>query len=90
MNSNPKRSELENWRFSVVLGIIGLVFLFYMFRLFSLQVISGQSFIDRADENRVKDVSEPTQRGIITDRNGFVLARNAPSYNVIDHSSNPR
>lgn len=83
MNSNPKRSELENWRFSVVLGIIGLVFLFYMFRLFSLQVISGQSFIDRADENRVKDVSEPTQRGIITDRNGFVLARNAPSYNVI-------
>jgi penicillin-binding protein 2 len=66
----------------VVYAIIGGVFLFFTFRLFSLQIIDGESFVARADENRIKDVSEATQRGIITDRNGYVLARNVPSYNV--------
>ncbi|BCY18413.1 MAG: penicillin-binding protein 2 [Chloroflexi bacterium] len=83
MNNSHKRDNLESWRLYIVLGTIATVFLFYMFRLFSLQVINGQIFLDQANENRIKNVSEMTQRGIITDRNGFVLARNAPSYNVI-------
>jgi penicillin-binding protein 2 len=82
MNSSQPRGNFESWRLFVVMGLVGGVFLFYMYRLFSLQVINGQSFVDQADENRIKNVSEITQRGIITDRNGFVLARNEPSYNV--------
>ncbi len=82
MNSNRNFGHFQFWRMSVVLGLIAAIFVFYMFRLFSLQVISGQDYVDQADENRIKNVSEPTQRGIITDRNGFVLARNAPSYNI--------
>jgi len=39
--------------------------------------------IDQADENRITDVNIPSLRGIIYDRNGIVLARNIPSYNVV-------
>ncbi|HEX7555948.1 MAG TPA: penicillin-binding protein 2, partial [Leptolinea sp.] len=82
MNSSQTINHFENWRMLVVFGIVGGVFVYFMVRLFSLQVINGQSFVDQADENRIKNVSEPTQRGIIMDRNGYVLARNVPSYNV--------
>jgi penicillin-binding protein 2 len=39
-------------------------------------------FLAQADENRTTNISVPTQRGQILDRNGFVLARNVPSYNI--------
>lgn len=82
MRTEQPLGRFEAWRMYVVYAIIGGVFLFFTFRLFSLQIIDGESFVARADENRIKDVSEATQRGIITDRNGYVLARNVPSYNV--------
>jgi penicillin-binding protein 2 len=82
MNSSRTSGHFENWRMYLVYAVVSGIFLFFMSRLFSLQVITGQSFVDQANENRIKNVSEPTQRGIITDRNGYVLARNVPSYNV--------
>jgi penicillin-binding protein 2 len=82
MSSNQQIGHFPNWRILIVLGLVGAVFLYFMARLFSLQVINSQAFIDQANENRIKNVSEATQRGIITDRNGYVLARNTASYNV--------
>lgn len=82
MRTDQPLGRFESWRMYVVFALIGGVFLFFTIRLFSLQIIDGQSFVARADDNRIKDVSEATQRGIITDRNGYVLARNVPSYNV--------
>jgi penicillin-binding protein 2 len=82
MNSSHPIRPFANWRLFVVFVVIGGVFLFFAVRLFSLQVINGGSFIAQAETNRTRNVSEPTQRGIITDRNGYVLARNVPSYNV--------
>ena len=66
----------------VVYGLIIAVFVFYAFRLFNLQVLEGPDYIARAEENRTTRVSDTTQRGIIYDRNGIVLARNVASYNV--------
>jgi penicillin-binding protein 2 len=82
MNSSRSVHPFEKWRLFVVFAVVGGVFLFFAARLFNLQVISGASFLHQADTNRTRNVSEPTQRGIITDRNGYVLARNVPSYNV--------
>jgi penicillin-binding protein 2 len=82
MNTSRSTHPFENWRLFIVFGLVGGVFLFFASRLFSLQVINGSTFADQAEENRTRNVSEPTQRGIITDRNGYVLARNVPSYNV--------
>lgn len=73
----------EEWRlWSVYLAII-VIFGFYMFRLFSLQIIDGEEYVAQAEENRTSEISIPTQRGIIYDRNGVVLARNVASYNVV-------
>ena len=66
----------------VVYIIILFVFGFFMLRLFSLQVVNGASYLGRAEDNRKQVINIPTQRGIIYDRNGFVLARNVASYNI--------
>lgn len=69
-------------RFRWVFLIIALVFVFYTFTLFDLQIIQGAGFKAQAEENRIRNISIPTQRGMIYDRNGILLARNIPVYNV--------
>ena len=39
--------------------------------------------VDRAVDNYTNEVSVPAARGIIYDRNGYILARNLASYNVV-------
>jgi penicillin-binding protein 2 len=63
--------------------VIGLVFLIYLGVLFNLQVREGKEWVALAEENRISEINLPTQRGIILDRNGYILARNIASYNVI-------
>lgn len=70
------------WRMWVVYAAIAVVFGYYALRLFTLQVVEGPSYLAQADENRITEVSVQTERGIIYDRNGVVLARNVASYNV--------
>jgi penicillin-binding protein 2 len=80
--SFPTRGAFENWRLLVIYAIIAAIFGFFILRLFSLQVINGADYLARAEYNRKTDISVPTQRGIIYDRNGVVLARNVASYNI--------
>ncbi|PKO07463.1 MAG: penicillin-binding protein 2 [Chloroflexi bacterium HGW-Chloroflexi-3] len=75
--------RVHKWRVIVFFIVMTAVLSFYVYRLFSLQVIEGAAFLDQANENRIREISESTQRGIIYDRNGFVLARNIASYNVV-------
>jgi penicillin-binding protein 2 len=83
MNTETQaQSGLENWRFKVVYAILGIVFTIYIVRLFSLQIINGQAYLDQAEENRIKNISVQTQRGNIYDRNDYILAQNTASYNV--------
>jgi penicillin-binding protein 2 len=83
--SNQRRyhDKLENWRLRVVYILMLLVFGFFGLRLFSLQILEGKNYLAQANENRTSIVSSQTNRGIIYDRNGFVLARNIASYNVV-------
>lgn len=76
-------SHFEPWRFLVLYVIVAAIFGFYGLRLFSLQIINGPSYLEQAEENRITKISSPTQRGIIYDRNGVVLASNVASYNVV-------
>lgn len=64
------------------IAIIG-VFIIYLGRLFSLQVLENSDWVAQAEENRISEINLPTQRGIIFDRNGYILAQNIPSYNVV-------
>jgi penicillin-binding protein 2 len=63
--------------------VIGIVFAIFVFRLYSLMIADGDRLLAQAHENRTRNISVPTSRGLIYDRNGYVLARNVSSYNVI-------
>lgn len=76
------KPKFDAWRFTVLYVLIAAVFGFYGLKLFTLQVAEGANYKTAADDNRTKVINVPAQRGIIYDRNGYVLARNAPSYNV--------
>ena len=53
-------------------------------RLWFLQVIGGQAYAQRADDNIVRTIVTPGPRGIITDRTGkVILAQNRSSLDVV-------
>ena len=84
MNSpeNRSRNAVSVWRVWIFIGVIGLVMIVFVVRLFTLQIIQGEEWAQEAEVNRVEEISLRTQRGVIYDRNGLVLARNIASYNI--------
>jgi penicillin-binding protein 2 len=84
MNSYPNLSNnLQLWRILVFAIVIIAVFAIYMGRLFILQILEQGDWVAQAEENRISEINLPSQRGIIFDRNDYILARNIPSYNVV-------
>ena len=77
------RNTVEIWRIFLFGGLVSIVFLYYTFRLFNLQIVQGPQWSAQAEENRIREINTPAQRGIILDRNNYVLAQNIASYNVI-------
>jgi len=51
-------------------------------RLIYLQVLAHEHFITLSDDNRIKILPLPPNRGLIFDRNGLILADNLPSYRL--------
>lgn len=61
-----------------------LIFIFaiILFRAWHMQIIKGAYYKGLAEDNRVRNVTIPPLRGNIYDRNGEILARNVPSFNL--------
>lgn len=76
-------NNIQVWRILVFGIAIAAVFVLYLGRLFSLQILQSSEWVTQAEENRISKINLPTQRGIIFDRNDYILAQNIPSYNVI-------
>lgn len=51
-------------------------------RLVYLQVVAHEHFIMLSDDNRIKILPLPPNRGLIFDRNGIILGDNLPSYRL--------
>lgn len=85
MSSDPisRPVRIEAWRLNTIYVIVLLAFSGLLFRLINLQVIEGDEWTGRAIDNYTNEVSVPAPRGIIYDRNGYVLARNIASYNIV-------
>jgi penicillin-binding protein 2 len=63
-----------------VVGVFAVtIFCVLFFRLWALQVISGEQYLQDARNNQVRTFRAPAQRGSIVDRNGKVLVSNVPS-----------
>ncbi|MEL7626011.1 MAG: penicillin-binding protein 2 [Anaerolineaceae bacterium] len=81
-NQEYKKPTINMGRFRWIYLIIVVVFLYYASQLFNYQIIQGETYVAQAEDNRTQEISIPTQRGMIYDRNGIVLARNMAQYNV--------
>ena len=75
--------NFERWRILTTYGLIIGIVLFYFISLFIIQVIDQETYLTQAEENRTTNVNTAALRGIIYDRNGYILARNRPAYHVV-------
>jgi penicillin-binding protein 2 len=62
-------------------GIV-LVFVVMVARMFQLQVVGRDQYRTLADENRLVRIETAAPRGVIYDRNGTILVRNQPSFEI--------
>ncbi|HDD62633.1 MAG TPA: penicillin-binding protein 2 [Chloroflexi bacterium] len=76
-------NKITSGRILSFAAVVGVVFLIFIFRLFSVQILNGDTWVAAALENRLREISLAPTRGVIFDRNGIVLARNVASYNVV-------
>ena len=86
MATEFRHPEAELARFQQRLLIAGAVilaaFALIFGRFFYLQVVQHKHFARLAEANRIDVQPEPPNRGIITDRNGIVLASNYSAYTL--------
>ncbi len=59
----------------ILLALLGV-------RLYYLQVVRGEYFSERAENQRIRLIPIPAPRGAIFDRNGKILVDSRPTYNV--------
>jgi penicillin-binding protein 2 len=82
-NSSTLHNNIEFWRISIVIILLGIVVVIFTLRLFNLQVIQYDFWSAQAMDNKSHEISIPTARGTIYDRNGIILANNIPSFNIV-------
>lgn len=72
----------RNWNVLVFMSVVLILFGILLVRLFSLQYTHYDENLQRSENNRIRKVVLVAERGYIYDRNGVVLVRNRPSYQV--------
>ncbi|MBM4421813.1 MAG: penicillin-binding protein 2 [Chloroflexi bacterium] len=77
-----KQGPLDPTRFLPFYALMVFAVLGLTARLVFLQLVKGEEYDIRARDNREDRINIPAQRGVIYDRNGVLLARNVPSYNI--------
>ena len=82
MVKNGERTFVRPRRFIAMGLAMLLVFTTLTARLYDLQITSGDHYRSLAEQNRVLRLPVAAERGSITDRNGYVLARNIPGFAV--------
>lgn len=73
-NLSIRVSTIQVFAF-VLLTILGV-------RLYYLQVMKGEYYSDKAENQRIRFIMTPAPRGAIFDRNGKLLVDSRPTYNV--------
>ncbi|MCD9476883.1 penicillin-binding protein 2 [Photobacterium phosphoreum] len=78
------RAESALFYRRALVSFIGIAILvgLLLFNLFHIQVEQHQDYQTRSNDNRIKIVPVPPNRGLIYDRNGVILAENRPIYSL--------
>ena len=82
--STPKKLKNSLWTLTFFSSMCLILFFAVFLRLFHLQIIQGQANRELADGNRIKVKIAHATRGVIFDRNGKILASNAPAFRLKD------
>src|SRR3990167_3136758 len=61
---------ISKWRFATLFIFFVLIFVVLLARSFELQIIEGNSFLGKAENNRYKVKTTHAPRGVIYDREG--------------------
>ena len=72
----------RNWNVLIYMAGVVILFAILLARLFSLQYTHYDENLQRSENNRIRKVELIAERGYIYDRNGEVLVRNRPSYQI--------
>ena len=80
---NPE-SDVDRFRFRLGFAAIAVLLAFSILlgRFFWLQVVQFDFYQTRAEDNRIALIPLPPNRGVITDRNGTILARNYSAFTL--------
>ncbi|MCL2283721.1 MAG: penicillin-binding protein 2 [Fibromonadales bacterium] len=82
-SQQPEEIRLEiNLKTLVFACVCAIVFLILALRFLQLQYFEYDNNMKRAEENRVRKIDIKANRGYILDRNGVILVRNRPSYQI--------
>ena len=76
------RAFISARRFIAFGAAIFLVFSALTVRLYDLQILRGDYYHELSEQNRILRLPVAAERGGIVDRNGYVLARNVPSFAI--------
>jgi penicillin-binding protein 2 len=82
-SDSASQSFLEQRRMWVIYVIVAGAIILLTYRLVTLQIFEHTDWLGQAVENYTTSISEAAPRGIIYDRNGYILARNLATYNVV-------
>jgi len=80
--SDPQDQQDRNLKSLVFLIATGLASLFLIGRLFWVQVVQYEENQRLSESNRIRRIVIKAERGYIYDRNGNLMVRNRPSYQV--------
>ncbi|MBN1438145.1 MAG: penicillin-binding protein 2 [Anaerolineales bacterium] len=82
MRSSLGDNRVAPGRIRFFLAGMLVIFAIFSLRLIQMQVILGDYYGALAEDNRTQLVYVPSSRGVVYDRNGLLLARNTPAYNI--------
>ena len=72
----PRPRSAISLRVTILAGLALAMFSIVFFRLWYLEVLSGDRYLKRANDNRVREVHEQGPRGVIFDKDGNVMVGN--------------
>lgn len=76
--SKPQKPQLIHWRLYVVVGFVCTLFCSLVGRAAYIQIIEPDKLRHESDMRTLRTTSREVQRGLITDRNGDMLAVSVP------------
>jgi penicillin-binding protein 2 len=82
MELNTQKMEDFKGRYKYLVVFVGFAFFLIFIRLWSLHVIQGSELRHLSENNRIRLLENPADRGMLLDRKGRILAHNRPSFEV--------